>query len=128
MEALPQFALLRPATLADVLAALRAHPDARLLGGGTDLIVNIRRGIVAPQVLIDVNGVAELRHIRADADGLELGAAATLEAIAQHPGIVKHYPVVAEAAASVAGPTQRQMGPLGGKHCLDTRCICYNHS
>jgi 4-hydroxybenzoyl-CoA reductase subunit beta len=128
MEALPQFALLTPATLAEVLRARRAHPDARLLGGGTDLIVNIRRGIVAPEVLIDVNGVAELQQIRADADGLELGAAATLEAIARHPGILEHYPVLAEAAASVAGPTQRQMGTLGGNLCLDTRCIFYNQS
>jgi 4-hydroxybenzoyl-CoA reductase subunit beta len=128
MEALPEFTLLTPATLADVLAARRAHPDARLLGGGTDLLVNVRRGIVAPKVMIDVNGVVELQTIRADADGLQLGAAATLAAIARHPGIREHYPVVAEAAASVAGPTQRNMGTLGGNLCLDTRCIFYNQS
>ena len=128
MEALPEFALLRPATLADVLAARRAHPEARLLGGGTDLLVNVRRGIVVPQVVIDVNAVPELHRIAADADALQLGAATTLAAIARHPGIVEHYPVVAEAAASVAGPTQRNMGTLGGNLCLDTRCIFYNQS
>jgi 4-hydroxybenzoyl-CoA reductase subunit beta len=52
MEALPEFELLSPRTLAEVLAARKAHPEARLLGGGTDLVVNIRRGIVAPPVLI----------------------------------------------------------------------------
>ena len=47
MDALPEFQLLRPTTLADVLAARAAHPASRLIGGGTDLIVNIRRGIEA---------------------------------------------------------------------------------
>ena len=44
-----------------MIKARAAHPGSRLLGGGTDLIVNIRRGIVAPPTLIDVNGVTELR-------------------------------------------------------------------
>jgi len=128
MEALPEFQLITPATLAEVCSARRAHPQSRLLGGGTDLIVNIRRGILAPAVVIDVNGVAELHRIRADAHRLELGAAVTLDEIAQHPGILAHYPVLAEAAQSVAGPTQRKMGTVGGNLCLDTRCIFYNQS
>jgi hypothetical protein len=65
MDALPQFELLRPKTLEALLAARAAHPQASLLGGGTDLLVNIRRGIVAPPVLIEVNEVAELRAIAA---------------------------------------------------------------
>jgi 4-hydroxybenzoyl-CoA reductase subunit beta len=51
MEALSEFALLRPTTLTGVLEARATHPAAPLLGGGTDLIVNLRRGIVAPSVL-----------------------------------------------------------------------------
>jgi 4-hydroxybenzoyl-CoA reductase subunit beta len=128
MEAVAEFDLLSPATLDEVLAARKAHPTAQLLGGGTDLVVNIRRGIVAPPVLIDMNRVAELRSIRADAASLEIGASATLAEVAQHPGVIAHYPVVAEAAASIAGPTQRNMGTVGGNICLDTRCIFYNQS
>ena len=128
MEPLPEFELLSPGTLDEVLAARRAHPAARLLGGGTDLIVNIRRGIEAPPVLIELNRVAELRTVRADAGGLEIGASATLSEISHHPGIVAHFPVVAQAAASIAGPTHRSMGTLGGNLCLDTRCIFYNQS
>jgi CO/xanthine dehydrogenase FAD-binding subunit len=55
MDALPQFELLRPRTLDDVIKARADHPGSRMLGGGTDLVVNIRRGIVAPPTLIDVN-------------------------------------------------------------------------
>jgi 4-hydroxybenzoyl-CoA reductase subunit beta len=128
MEALPEFELLSPATLGDLLAARKAHPQARLLGGGTDLVVNIRRGIVAPPVLIETRRVAELRTLAATAERLEIGAAATLAELAQHPGVIAHYPVVAQAAASIAGPTHRTMGTVGGNLCLDTRCIFYNQS
>jgi 4-hydroxybenzoyl-CoA reductase subunit beta len=128
MDALPAFELLRPATVADVLAARATHPDASLLGGGTDLVVNIRRGIVAPPVLIDVTGVAELRTIAADAHRLAIGASVTLSELAGHPAVVEHYPVLAQAAAHIAGPTHRNMGTVGGNLCLDTRCIYYNQS
>jgi 4-hydroxybenzoyl-CoA reductase subunit beta len=128
MEALPEFEIVSPGTLAEVLAARQAHPGARLLGGGTDLVVNIRRGIEAPPVLIETNRVAELRAIKAGANGLEIGASATLSEISHHPGVSEHFPVVAQAAASIAGPTHRNMGTLGGNLCLDTRCIFYNQS
>jgi 4-hydroxybenzoyl-CoA reductase subunit beta len=128
VEALPEFELLSPTTLGEILAARKAYPEARLLGGGTDLVVNIRRGIVAPPVLIEVSRVAELRTVRADAGALEIGASATLAEVAGHPGIAAHYPAVAQAAASIAGPTHRNMGTVGGNLCLDTRCIFYNQS
>ena len=98
------------------------------LGGGTDLVVNIRRGIVAPKVLIDMNRVPELHAIRADETSIEIGAAVRLSELAEHPAIVKHYPVLSQAAAHIAGPTQRNMGTVGGNLCLDTRCIFYNQS
>jgi len=128
MDALPEFALLRPRSLDEAIAARAAHPDSRPLGGGTDLLVNIRRGIVAPPVLIEMNGVAELTTIQADAHTLEIGASVTLAELAAHPQVNAHYPVVAQAAHIVAGPTQRNMGTVGGNLCLDTRCIFYNQS
>jgi len=128
MDALPEFALAHPRTLDEVIAARKSNPESRLLGGGTDLVVNIRRGIVAPPLLIDVNGVDELRSIKADADALEIGASVTLSELAAHPDVARHYPVVAQAAAHIAGPTHRNMGTVGGNLCLDTRCIFYNQS
>jgi len=128
MDALPEFALVRPKTLDALIEARAVHPASSLLGGGTDLVVNIRRGIVAPPVLIDINGVAELRAIEADARGFKIGAAVTLAELAAHADVVRHYPVLAQAAAHIAGPTQRNMGTVGGNLCLDTRCIFYNQS
>lgn len=128
MQMLAPFELLRPKTLADLMQAKSDHPDSRILGGGTDLLVNIRRGIVAPPVLIDLKQIEELRAIRADESGLEIGAGVTLAELAAHPGVLKYYPVVAQAAAHIAGPTHRTMGTVGGNLCLDTRCIFYNQS
>jgi len=128
MDALPDFRVLNPVTMKEALAMRLAHPDSKPLGGGTDLVVNIRRGIVAPPVLIDMNHVAELAALKADAHSFEIGASVKLSALAGHPAIVKHFPVLAQAAVRVAGPTQRNMATVGGNLCLDTRCIFYNQS
>jgi len=128
MDALPAFQLIRPTTIAEVLAARAAHPESRLLGGGTDLVVNIRRGILAPPVLIDMNGVSELRAITVRENAIEIGASVTLDELAHDPQVRAHCPVVAQAAAFIAGPTHRNMGTVGGNLCLDTRCIFYNQS
>ena len=128
MDALPDLSLVNASTIDDVVKARATHRDSKLIGGGTDLVVNIRRGIVAPPVLIDVTHVEELRTIKADAQLLEVGTSVTLAELAEHPDVLRHYPVVAEAAGSIAGPTHRNMGTLGGNLCLDTRCIYYNQS
>ncbi|HMJ29174.1 MAG TPA: FAD binding domain-containing protein, partial [Xanthobacteraceae bacterium] len=68
------------------------------------------------------------RAIKADARALEIGAAVTLAELAAHPQVLRHYPVVAQAAGFIAGPTHRHMGTVGGNLCLDTRCLFYNQS
>jgi 4-hydroxybenzoyl-CoA reductase subunit beta len=128
MDALPDFRVLNPATLEEAIAARTAHPDSKPLGGGTDLVVNIRRGIETPKVLIDMNRVQELHALKADEKSFEIGASVRISELATHPAIVKHYPVLAQAAAHIAGPTHRNMGTVGGNICLDTRCIYYNQS
>lgn len=128
MDALPDFKVIRPATLAEAMAARAAHPESRLLGGGTDLVVNIRRGIESPPALIDMTGVAELNSIEVGRNGLAVGASVTLADLAAHPKVSAKWPAVAQAAASIAGPTHRGMGTVGGNICLDTRCIFYNQS
>ncbi len=86
------------------------------------------RVLVAPPVLIDVSRVEGMRVLTADAQSLQIGAAVTLDELAGHPAMLAHHPVVAQAAAQIAGPTHRHMGTVGGNLCLDTRCIYYNQS
>ena len=84
MDALPDLRLVRPASLGELIKARAEIPDARVLGGGTDLLVNIRRGIVAPPTLIDINNVEEMRTLKANAQEIEIGAAVTLAELAAH--------------------------------------------
>src|SRR5262249_49833128 len=113
-DALRGLALVRGTTRADVTRARATPPAGSLRGGGPALVVNTRRGIVAPPVLIDVNHVEELRAIKADARSLEIGAAVKLAELATHPEVTRHYSVVAQAAGFIAGPTHRNMGTVGG--------------
>ncbi|MDH3234805.1 MAG: 4-hydroxybenzoyl-CoA reductase subunit beta [Alphaproteobacteria bacterium] len=128
MDPLHDFELLRPTTLDEMVKARRKVPAARLIGGGTDLLVNMRRGIETPETLIDTNGVSELTTVKASAKGFEIGASATLASVAQHEKLLENFPAITQAASAIAGPTHRMMGTVGGNICLDTRCIFYNQS
>ena len=64
----------------------------------------------------------------ATAEGVEIGALTTLTEIEHSDFLRQHYPVLVEAAATVASPILRNMGTLGGNICLDTRCLWYNQS
>jgi 4-hydroxybenzoyl-CoA reductase subunit beta len=129
MEALPRFQVLRPETAAEAARMRRDDPEARYLAGGTDLIVNVRRGIETPTSVIDISQVRELTAIETTEDGgLRIGAAVTLEALIAHEAVNGRFPVIAEAAATIAAHSHRIMGTVGGNLCLDTRCLYYNQS
>jgi 4-hydroxybenzoyl-CoA reductase subunit beta len=128
MNLLPSFSTLRPGTLAEAVSAL-AREGAQALGGGTDLLPNLRRGLGEPTTLVDLSAVGELAGVALLSDGsLRIGAGTSLEAIAEHAAIRAGWPVVASAAALVAGPTHRVAATLGGNLCQDTRCVFYNQS
>src|SRR5438045_9741892 len=76
-----------------------------------------------------LSGIEELRKIRIAAGaGAEIGALTTLSAIEDSGSMARDYPVLHEAAKTVASPILRNMGTLGGNICLDTRCVWYNQS
>ena len=128
MNLMPDFRCHRPATLEEAVRLKAASEGTRFLAGGTDLLVNLRRGLGEPSDLIDLTAVADFAVIGHDGDRLRLGAGVTLAALARHAEVLASYPVVAEAALAVAGPTHRAAATLGGNLCQDTRCIFYNQS
>jgi 4-hydroxybenzoyl-CoA reductase subunit beta len=128
VQLLPPFRLVRPRSLAEATAALAADPAARLLAGGTDLVVNLRRGLAAPSALVDLAAVEGLDLIEQQAQGTRIGARVTLERLAADTRIRNAYPAIAQAASGIAGPTHRTVATLGGNLCLDTRCVFYNQS
>ena len=128
MELMPAFALQRPETVEDAVRLRSSEEGARYLAGGTDMVVNIRRGIEQPTALVDLTGIGELGEIAVGPDGIDIGAAVPLAAVAAHENVRRDYRAVAEAAGEVAGPTHRNYGTVGGNLCLDTRCLFYNQS
>ncbi|MFQ5623122.1 MAG: 4-hydroxybenzoyl-CoA reductase subunit beta [Paracoccaceae bacterium] len=127
-EALPDFTLIRPATVEAAVDALRSSPSARPCGGGTDLIVNMRHGLVDPETLVDLDGIAEIKGIEADAAGLHVGAGVTLRELTESGALGGAYTALRQAALAVAGPGHREAATVGGNLCLDTRCLYYNQS
>ena len=113
------FAYARPATLAEAVALLEAHgPDARLLAGGTDLIIRLRDGTARPVVVVDIKRIAELRPaIREDAGGVTISAGTVMTDIAADPHVVRHFPALAEAAAVVGSVQIRNRATLAGNVC-----------
>jgi 4-hydroxybenzoyl-CoA reductase subunit beta len=127
---LPQFRLLRPRSTDEAISYLGKHAgNIRVLAGGTDLIPSMRQKLFEPEYVLDLRGIAELRGIRPRSDGaVEIGALTALSAIEKSAYLRQHFPVLTEAAATVASPVLRNMGTLGGNICLDTRCLWYNQS
>lgn len=125
---MPSFAVVRPQRLDAAIAARGQEPSSLYLAGGTDLLVNLRRGLDRPKLLIDLSAVDELRDFAVTERGVNLGACTILEDIAEAPAMRERYRAVAEAAAAVAGPATRSLATLGGNLCLQTRCVYYNQS
>jgi 4-hydroxybenzoyl-CoA reductase subunit beta len=136
---LPQFKLLRPRTLEEALTLLSKHSDrvatsgsptpaVRIVAGGTDLIPSMRQKLFEPQHVLDIRQIAELKGIRQQGSGVEIGALTSLTTVEHSDLLRRRYPVLTEAAATVASPLLRNMGTIGGNICLDTRCLWYNQS
>ncbi len=119
-----------PGTLAEACAWLADRgAEAKVLAGGTDLLVSLKQEVLRPRHVVDVRSLPELRGVTAfPGGGLRLGAALTLAEVVASPEVQAGYPLLAEAAASVAAPTHQAMGTLGGNLLLDTRCWYYNQT
>jgi 4-hydroxybenzoyl-CoA reductase subunit beta len=127
---LPEFKLLRPHTTAEAVALLAQHAgDIRILAGGTDLLPSMQQKLFAPQYVLDIRRIAELRGVRQQATGaVEIGALTALTDVEHSDLLRRHFRVLHEAAKTVASPVLRNMGTIGGNICLDTRCLWYNQS
>jgi CO/xanthine dehydrogenase FAD-binding subunit len=112
----------RPESVDEALSLL-AQDGAVPMGGGTDLAGQVDRAIRTPSLLVDLQS-AGLGEIRADGDGLVVGAAVTLAALAASD-LVAPYKAVATAASSAASPLLRNLGTVGGNLCQHTRCWYY---
>ena len=126
---LPKFEYLEPRSLKEAVKAFAADPGGTLiLAGGTDLIVNMKHGIIQPKRLINLKAIPKLAYISEGKDGLRIGALTTLHELASSSLIKKKYPILSQAAKEVAAYAHQVMGTLGGNLCQGNRCRFYNQS
>lgn len=116
---LSQFVYLKPKTLSEVLTVLDEHaPDSKILAGGTDLFVLLRRNLELPKVLVDIKGLPEMQRLEyTSGQGLFIGAAVTVNAIVESDIIRKKYTALAEAAENLASYPLRNRATVIGNIC-----------
>lgn len=125
-DVMPAFQLLQPTSVADAQKLLEQQGhDGMALAGGMDAFDWLKDRIRKPKAVIDLSGVEELRGIRVNSDGLEIGATTTLTEIVTHPLVKQQYGLLSEAASYVASPQIRNQGTLGGNVSQDARCWYY---
>ncbi len=119
------FDYLAPGSIESSVHAMRSASadEARLLAGGTDLLPLMKSHIAAPRLLVSLKRVADLpRDIIVDAEGLRIGALATLADVERHPTIEQSFTALAQAAGSAATPQLRNMATIGGTLLQRPRC------
>jgi carbon-monoxide dehydrogenase medium subunit len=108
----------RPSTVEDAVRLLAAHDGARPLAGGQTLTNVMKARAAAPDVLVDLNDLDELRTISRTADGgLDLGAMVTLAEIVRSADVADARPLLAEVSAQIADVQVRNRGTIGGNIC-----------
>lgn len=113
------FAYQAPASVGEAVALLAdSTRQARPFAGGTDLLVQMRRGLFAPEMLVDVKRIPELNRIAFDpTDGLTIGAAVSCARLCDHPAVRQHYPGLIDAASIIGGAAIQRRATLGGNLC-----------
>ncbi|MCL7388745.1 MAG: xanthine dehydrogenase family protein subunit M [Thaumarchaeota archaeon] len=116
---LPKFEYYSPTSLSEALDLLEKYgEDAKIIAGGTDLLVSMRDRILKPKCLIDIKKIPELRRIEyKEGVGLTIGAAVTFKDILEYPNLEKKYRVLWEAIKTIGDMILRNRATLVGNIC-----------
>ena len=111
-------ALYEANSVQDAVALRLLHPEAQILAGGTDVLVQVRSGKRAGKELISIFGLDEIRGISMEQDGtIRIGSLTTFSHITRDPIIQQYIPVLGQAVDMVGGPQIRNAGTIGGNTC-----------
>ncbi|MCZ6627688.1 MAG: FAD binding domain-containing protein [SAR324 cluster bacterium] len=120
------FAFHEPQSVAGAIEALEAgRENARLIAGGSDLLGQLKDGLVHYERLVSLGAIEGMREFHGDQSGLRIGAGATLARLEHEPLLTGPYSILAEAARGIATPEIRNQGTVGGNLCQRPRCLHY---
>jgi len=109
-----QFDYHAPRSLDEAIALLRQHEGAKVLAGGQSLIPAMRFRLAQPEVLVDINGIAQLDYIKQQSGYLAIGAMTREVALEESKLVAQSYPLLLDTAKVVADPLVRQRATVGG--------------
>jgi CO/xanthine dehydrogenase FAD-binding subunit len=113
-----RFELALPRSVDDCLKTLARHgPDAKMVAGGTDLLPQLKNGVLKPGLVVDLSGVAPLRRLGGTKKGLRVGAAVTARQLELDPHVRGDYLALAEGGALVGSVQIRNLATVGGNLC-----------
>ena len=113
----------RPTTLAQAIEQLKAGGQA--LAGGQTLLASMKQRLLAPELLVDLGGIAELQGIAKDGDHLIISAFTSHQTVAHHALVLQHIPGLAQLANGIGDKQIRAMGTLGGSVANNDPAACY---
>jgi len=113
-------------SIEDAISWLDADWNARVIGGGTDLLGEMKGELIAPTRLVNIKTIPDLRGIKdSGSEGITIGALTTLTTVEADPAIRAQSPILSQAAGSAASPQLRNMGTIAGNLCQRPRCWYY---
>ncbi len=113
-----RFELALPRSIDEALRILSERgSEAKLLAGGTDLLPQLKNGLLKPACVVDLSGVERIRTLKSDAGGLHVGAAVTARTLERDATTQKTYTSLAESGALVGSVQVRNLATLGGNLC-----------
>ncbi len=125
---LPKFEYFEPKDLKEAVSILSAESSAKILAGGTDILVNMKHRVECPSAVVNIKRIPDLDDIRQQNGDLKIGALTALKRLQMTAKIAKDLPGLAQAAASVGSYHHQVMGTLAGNLCQQNRCKYFNQS
>jgi aerobic carbon-monoxide dehydrogenase medium subunit len=115
---LPRFDLEEPATINEVCQILQKQEKARVIAGGTDLLVNMKKKVITPEVVVSLSTVPGLNSIDYSPDkGVTIGSMVRISDITNSPEIKARYPGLADSGGKLGSPQIRNRATIGGNIC-----------
>jgi len=114
-----RFQYLEPATIEEAVSLLTKYNGrAKVIAGGTDLLVQMRQKVIRPDYVVDIINIPGLDYINYDEEkGLRIGALTTIRSLEKSAELRQRYPVISQAASQLGSVAIRNMGTLGGNLC-----------
>jgi CO/xanthine dehydrogenase FAD-binding subunit len=123
MAIVQEFEYFKPKSLKEAVSLLLGHKNSFVLAGGTDLVSELKNGMVSPRAIIDIKGITKLTGIDFSGKVLKIGALVTFSDLIKSEIIREHFPLITEMSGAVASVAIRNRATIVGNICSAVPCM-----